>query len=69
MSNPIIKEHNISTGEIIEREMNKSELDQLKADIALATMQGQEAAAKATEKSALLAKLGITESEAALLLS
>jgi hypothetical protein len=69
MSNPIIKEHNISTGEIIEREMNKSELDQLKADIALAIVQGQEAKAKATEKAALLAKLGITADEAGLLLS
>jgi hypothetical protein len=68
MTNPIIKEHNITTGEIIEREMNKSELDQLKADIALATIQAKEALDKAAEKAALLAKLGITEDEAKLLL-
>ena len=69
MTNPIIKEHNITTGEIIEREMNKSELDQLKADIALATIQAKEALVKASEKAALLDKLGITEDEAKLLLS
>lgn len=69
MTNPIIKEHNITTGEIIEREMNKSELDQLKADVALATIQAKEALVKASEKAALLAKLGITEDEAKLLLS
>jgi hypothetical protein len=69
MTNPIIKEHNITTGEIIEREMNKSELDQLKADVALATIQAKEALVKASEKAALLDKLGITEDEAKLLLS
>jgi hypothetical protein len=67
----ITKEFNISTGEetIIERdetpEETKARLDHAK-EIAAAETQAQ---TKATEKAALLAKLGITADEAALLLS
>lgn len=61
--------HNIETGEIIEREFNAAELAQWELDKAQ-TMATQSAeAAKAAEKAALLAKLGITADEAALLLS
>lgn len=64
-----IKEHNIETGEVIEREMNAEELAQWEADRASEAAQAQAEAAKAHEKFALLAKLGITEDEAKLLLS
>ena len=65
----IIKIHNVETGEIIEREMNAEELAQWEADKAAAAAQAQAAAEAAAAKAALLAKLGITEEEAKLLLS
>jgi hypothetical protein len=69
MTNPTIKIHNIETGEVIEREMNAAEFKQYEKDQAEAKAQADAQAAKVTQKDALLAKLGITESEAALLLS
>jgi hypothetical protein len=69
MTNLTIKIHNVETGEIIEREMNAAELAQNQADQLAAQNQKQAEATKAAEKAALLAKLGISESEAALLLS
>ena len=69
MSNPMIKIHNAETDEVIEREMNAEELAQLEIDKAnRATRLAAEAQA-ATDKAALLAKLGITADEAKLLLS
>ena len=64
----MIKIHNVETGEIIEREMTADELKQ--QEIHLLNYQNQQAieATKTAEKAALLAKLGITEEEAALLL-
>ena len=61
--------HNAETGEIVEREMTKVEADQLAADAALSKAKAQIEAQKAIEKAALLAKLGITDDEAKLLLS
>jgi hypothetical protein len=61
--------HNVATGEIIEREMNAEELTQRKADKAQADQRQAEAEARATQKAALLDRLGITEDEAKLLLS
>lgn len=69
MTTPKITIHNAETGEIIEREMNAKELAQLEADKADAASVREAQAQKATEKAALLAKLGITEDEAKLLLS
>lgn len=69
MTKPMITIHNIETGEIVEREMNAAELVQYEADKAAHSAAESEAAAKATQKAALLAKLGITADEAALLLS
>ena len=64
---------NCATGETVERELNKSEIDQQKADEvefkkAFAIIQAEEKA-QATAKAALLSKLGITAKEAVLLLS
>lgn len=65
----MIKIHNIETGEIIERDMNPDELAQLEIDKANQAAHEAVQATKAAEKAALLAKLGITEEEAKLLLS
>ena len=65
----MIKEHNIETGEIIEREMNAKELAQQVADEAAETARQEAEVSKAAEKAALLTKLGITADEAKLLLS
>lgn len=65
---PTIKIHNIETNEIIEREMTTEELAQLEVDKANAEAIKQAEAAKAAQRQALLAKLGITEEEARLLL-
>ena len=64
---------NCETGEVIERELNKAEKDQLKIDEAAynasEAIRKAEAEAEATAKAALLSKLGITEEEAKLLLN
>jgi hypothetical protein len=69
MTNPMIKIHNIETGEVIEREMNAEELAQQVKDKAEAKTQADAYAKAAADKAALLAKLGITADEAKLLLS
>jgi hypothetical protein len=66
---PKIKIINAQTNEEFEREMNSEELAQWEADIARAEYQIQAQLESAAAKSALLAKLGITEEEAKLLLS
>ena len=60
-----------TTGETtdVEREMTKAEKDQLAKDTAEALAKSEAEATKAIEKAALLAKLGITDDEAKLLLS
>jgi hypothetical protein len=65
----MIKIHNATTGEIIEREMTKEELDASKKIAATTKAEAEAEASKAAEKAALLAKLGITQDEANLLLS
>ena len=69
MTKPKITIHNAETGEIIEREMNATELAQLEADKADSVSVREAIAQKAMRKAALLDKLGITEDEAKLLLS
>ena len=65
----IIKIHDATTGEVIEREMTAEEIAKgLEAD-ALLQAEREAEADKAIAKSALLEKLGITEEEAKLLLS
>jgi hypothetical protein len=68
MIRPIIKYHNSTTDEVIEREMNDAEFAQYEADQAAQAAAQAEAEAKATAKAALLDKLGITADEAQLLL-
>lgn len=64
---------NVETGEVIERELNAEEIAQQKIDEAkvkeaIATELAIEAE-KSAKKAELLAKLGITEEEAKILLS
>jgi hypothetical protein len=68
MSRPIIRIHNIETDQVIDREMTVAEFDQHKANLELDAERQAEADAKATQKAALLERLGITEDEARLLL-
>ena len=69
MTQPKIREHNLETGEIVDREMTETELALWEADKAATIATQQAEATKAAEKAALLAKLGITDDEAKLLLS
>ena len=68
MTKPMIRIHDVQTGEIIDREMTDDEFAVYQAEAIayedlIATIE-----AKATEKAALLERLGITAEEAALLL-
>jgi multidrug efflux pump subunit AcrA (membrane-fusion protein) len=64
----LITIHNAETGEIIEREMNAEELAQLEARKNAWNIEQEELLKKEQARAALLAKLGITEDEAKLLL-
>jgi hypothetical protein len=69
MTKPIIRIHDLATDEVIDREMTDAEYAELQAQQAdLAANEIAEAQA-ATNKAALLTKLGITADEAKLLLS
>ena len=68
MTTPTVKIVNAETGEEIVREMNAEELAQYQADQAEFAAKEQAKAEQATAKTALLAKLGITQEEARLLL-
>lgn len=67
----IEKDFNVVTGEetITERDMTDFEITHRKAAQTKAQLEAKAEATKAAEKAALLAKLGITEDEAKLLLS
>jgi len=69
MTRPTVRIHDLSTDEVIDREMNDAEFAQHEADQAAAIERAEAEAAKAAEKVALLERLGITAEEAKLLLS
>jgi hypothetical protein len=60
---PMVRIHDLSTNEVIDRQMNDAEFAQYEADQAAQAEAKAEAEAKAAEKSALLARLGLTEDE------
>ena len=66
---PMISIFDAATGEQIEREMTDAEFDVFQNDLALQAQATADKEAKKEAKAALLAKLGITADEAALLLS
>jgi hypothetical protein len=61
--------HDVTTNKITERNYTAAEIAEVEARQAEAEILLSEQTAKAAEKAALLAKLGITADEAALLLS
>jgi hypothetical protein len=68
MSKPQVKEHNIETGEVIVRDMTDAELTNYEAFQAAELQKIEDAKAAKIARDALLARLGITEEEAILLL-
>ena len=66
MTTPKMAIHNVETGEVEIREFTAEELAKVEAQ---KSANAEAEAAKVAEKAALLAKLGITEAEAKLLLS
>ena len=66
---PLISEHDIQTNQITNREMNDLEFANYELEQNAKAIANAEAQTKATAKSDLLAKLGITAEEAALLLN
>jgi len=69
MTRPIIRIHNVTTDEIVDREMTDDEFAQYEQQKVKDQLAAEEDAIKAAEKTALLNRLGITEAEAKLLLS
>lgn len=69
MSNAQIKIHNIETGEIVERDFSEQELAQKEKDEQNFAAKKLNDETKAKAKQDLLARLGITDEEAKLLLS
>lgn len=65
---PMVRIHDLSTDEVIDREMNDAEFTQYEADQAAQAARLAEEQAKAAQKQALLDRLGITQEEAQLLL-
>jgi hypothetical protein len=68
MSKPLIRIHNISTGQITDREMTDAEFAIYEAEQAAEATRQAEAEAKAAARQAILDRLGLTEEEARLLL-
>ena len=68
MTRPMVRIHDLSTNEVIDREMNDVEFAAYQADQDALAEKAAEEAAKTAEKEALLARLGITADEAKLLL-
>lgn len=68
MTNPMIKEHNVETGEVVERLLNTKELKEHNAALDEQAKREAEATAKATARQAVLNKLGLTAEEMAALL-
>jgi len=65
---PMVRIHNIETNEVIDREMNDQEFAQYEADKAAQLARQAEAETKASERQAILDRLGLTADEAKLLL-
>jgi hypothetical protein len=69
MTKPTVRIHDISTNEVVDREMTDAEFAQWQIEQSAQATAQAETAAKATAKAELLDRLGITADEAALLLS
>ena len=65
---PMVRIHNIETNEVIDREMNDQEFAQYEANKTAQLARQAEAQTKASERQAILDRLGLTADEAQLLL-
>ena len=68
MSNPLIRIHDMATGEILDREMTTAEFTKHEATQAEIQTQANAKTARNTARQAVLDKLNLTADEAALLL-
>ena len=68
-SRPMVRIHNAETDEVIDREMNDAEFAEWEAQQAIAAAADAAKTKAEGDKAALLARLGLTEDEAKLLLS
>jgi hypothetical protein len=69
MSKPTIINHNLTTGEITEREMNNEEYAEWQSRVAENEVAKAAEADKAAQRQAVLNKLGLTADEVAALIS
>ena len=60
---PMVRIHDLSTGEVVDREMNDVEFEALKANQAAQLIIKAEADAKETAKAAILDRIGLTADE------
>lgn len=65
---PIIRIHNIETGEVLDREMTEEEFTKAESDRVEAEAKQAQAEAKEAARQAILDRLGLTADEAKLLL-
>jgi hypothetical protein len=68
MTKPMIRIHDVTTNEIIDREMTAAEFKQYQADQAAQAARVAELEAKETTRQAILDRLGLTADEAKLIL-
>jgi len=69
MTKPMVREHDLATNKIVDREMTDAEFAAYQAEQAEINAQEAAKAQAEIDKAALLEKLGITADEAKLLLS
>ena len=69
MTKPMKRIHDLTTNEIVDREMTDAEYEKYLIRLENASIDKAEAEARATAKAALLTQLGITAEQAKLLLS
>jgi hypothetical protein len=69
MTKPLIKIHNVTTDEVIEREMNETEYAAFLESVAQSEAKATAEAEAQVARQAVLTKLGLTAEEVAALLS
>ena len=69
MSKPMTRIHDLSTGEVIDREMNEEEYAAWQAELTKSKSEEEAEIQKAQQRQAVLTKLGLTVDELAAILS
>jgi hypothetical protein len=69
MSRPMTRVHDLSTGEVIDREMNEEEYAAWQAELTKSKAEEEAEIQKAEQRQAVLTKLGLTVDELAAILS